>query len=92
MEMKVVERTEDTLRIQIDEPDDTLIYPLVHQILQDEDVADAQYSVGHPMLDKPLLVIRTKKGEPQAALKKAAEALSAEYAQAREQLKQALGR
>ena len=91
MEMKVIERTDDTLRLQIDDPDDTLIYPLVHQILQDEDVADAQYSVGHPMLDKPVLVIRTKRGEPKVALKKAAEALSAEFAGAREQLKKQLG-
>jgi len=87
MQFTVLERAKDSLRIQIDAPDDTLIYPLVNQLLKDDDVVDAKYYVGHPQLDKPVLLIRTKKGKPQTALKNAAEALSQTFGEAKSAVK-----
>ena len=83
MEMRSLERDKTTIRLEIDGPDDTIIYPLINELLKDEDVAEAKYSVGHPQLDKPVLYVRTKKGKPQAAIKKAAESLAGQFREAK---------
>lgn len=83
MEMKVLEKDKNALRVEIEGPDDTVIYPLINELLKDEDVAEAKYSVGHPQLDKPVLYVRTKKGRPQTAIKKAAESLAGEFREAK---------
>ena len=84
MEMRVLERDKNALRISIETPDDTVVYPLINELLKDEDVAEAKYSVGHPQLDKPVLYVRTKKGKPQTAIKKAAESLAGQFREARQ--------
>jgi DNA-directed RNA polymerase subunit L len=84
MEMKVLDKDKNALRIEIEGPDDTVIYPLINELLKDEDIAEAKYSVGHPQLDKPVLLVRTKKGKPQTAIKKAAEALAGQFREARQ--------
>jgi len=68
MEMKLLKQEKNSVRIEIVNPDDTLIYPLVTALLKDEDVADAQYVTGHPQLDKPVLLLKTKKGGPLPAM------------------------
>ena len=83
MEFKVLETEKNALRVEIEGPDDTVIYPLINELLKDEDVAEAKYSVGHPQLDKPVLYVRTKKGKPQTAIKKAAESLAGAFREAR---------
>lgn len=84
MEFKLVEKKKDLIKIEIEDPDETLIYPLIHELLQDKNVKDATYSTGHPQLDKAALTIIVKDGKPQAALKKAAKALSNQYLEARQ--------
>jgi len=83
MELKVLDREKNAVRVEIEGPDDTVIYPLINELLKDEDVGEAKYSVGHPQLDKPVLYVRTKKGKPQAAIKKAAEALAGQFREAK---------
>lgn len=83
MEFRVLDKEKNALRLEIDGPDDTVIYPLVNELLKDEDVAEAKYSVGHPDLDKPVLHVKTKKGKPQTAIKKASDSLAGQFRQAR---------
>ena len=90
MEFKVVSEEKNTIRIEIDDPDDTLLNPLVSELLRASDVVEARYQIGHPQLDKPLLIIKTKKSKPQAALKKAAENLADQYKEARKLLEKEL--
>jgi len=90
MQFRVLERSKDSIRIEVEAPEDTLIYPLVNQLLKDTDVEDAKYSVGHPQLDKPVLYIKTKKGKPQTALKNAAQGLSDEFGSVRAAAKKEL--
>ena len=92
MELKLLEKEKTTIRVEIVHPDDTLIYPLVSALLKDEDVADAQYVTGHPQLDKPILFVKTKKGEAQAALKRAAEGLAERYREAKALLEKGLAK
>ncbi len=63
MEFKVLERTEDKLELKVRDADETLMYPLIEQLLQDERVTDATYSVEHQELDDPILKMEVKEGE-----------------------------
>jgi DNA-directed RNA polymerase subunit L len=83
MQLRLLEKEKNSVRIEVSNPDDTVLYPLITALLKHEDVADARYFTGHPQLDKPVLTIVTKKGNPQAILKKVAEALADEYGAAR---------
>ncbi len=90
MQLRLLEKQKDAIRVEVANPDDTLIQPLLTALLRDDDVADALYYSGHPQLDKPVLTVRTKKGSPQAALKRAAKGLSGEYAGAKRLLEKEL--
>ena len=72
MQMRLLEKGKDSVRIEILNADDTVIYPLITALLKDPDVEDALYYTGHPQLDKPVLTVKVKKGSPQAALKRVA--------------------
>jgi DNA-directed RNA polymerase subunit L len=91
MEFRLLEKKKDTIKVEVHEADDTLIYPLLHELLQDKNVADARYVTGHPQLDKSILIVEVKEGKPQAALKKAAKALANQFAEARQLIEKQLG-
>lgn len=63
MEFKVLERTENILEIKVQDADETVMYPLIEHLLQDERVKDATYSVEHQELDDPVLKMEVKDGE-----------------------------
>lgn len=90
MQLRLLEKQKDSLRVEVTNPDDTLIQPLIAALLKDDDVSDALYYSGHPQLDKPVLTVRTKKGSPQAALKRAAKGLADRYADAKKLLEKEL--
>lgn len=90
MELRVVEREERALRVEVVNPDDTVIYPLIRRLLEDERVEDARYQTGHPFLDKPQIHIRVREDPPAAVLKEVAEALSTLYGEVRAKVEEAL--
>lgn len=92
MEFKLLEKKKDSIKVEIQDADETLIYPLIHELLQDKNVADARYVTGHPQLDKSTLVVEVKEGKPQAALKKAAKSLTNRFTEARELVEKQLGK
>lgn len=63
MEFEVLERSEDKLEIKVRDADDTVMYPLIEQLIQDERVTDATYSVEHQELDDPVLKMEVEEGE-----------------------------
>ena len=90
MDLKLLERQKNQVKIQVVQPDDTILYPLVSALLLDGDVETAQYYVGHPQLDKPVLTVKVKRGSPQAALRRVAEGLAAEFSGAKQLLEKEL--
>jgi DNA-directed RNA polymerase subunit L len=70
--------------------DETLLYPLVDELLRDKDVSEAKYVTGHPQLDKPVIYVKVTKGKPQNAVKRAAAKISKEFKEARENLEKQL--
>ncbi|MFQ5552718.1 MAG: RpoL/Rpb11 RNA polymerase subunit family protein [Thermoplasmata archaeon] len=86
MELRILEKEKKTLTVEVDSPDDTVIYPLISHLLTDARVADARYIVGHPHLDKPTILVRVKKDKPEAVLQEVAENLATLYGSVREQV------
>ncbi len=84
MELKLLTKSKDSMEIEITGEDETLLYPLQQKLLEDKSVVFATYDKGHPMLDNPKLIVKVKEGKPQAALKRAAKALTNDFKQFRE--------
>ncbi len=80
----------NAITLEVINPDENLLQPLVNELLKVSDVAEARYQTGHPYLDKPVLYIRTKKVKPQTSLKKAADNLAEQYGMAKKLLEKEL--
>ena len=79
MELKLLNKTKNSIEIEIVGEDETLLYPLQQKLIQDNSVEYATYIMGHPLLASPKIVVKVKEGKPQNALKRAAKALANEY-------------
>lgn len=91
MEFKLLDKKKNSIKVEILQPDETLINPLIHELLQDKNVVDARFTTGHPQLDKAILMVEVKEGKPQASLKKAAKALANQFLEARQLVEKQLG-
>ena len=91
MEVKLLDKKKNSIKVEIKGPDETLINPLIHELLQDKNVVEARFSTSHPQLDKAILTVEVKEGKPQAALKKAAKALANQFLEARQLVEKQLG-
>ncbi|MFW5904029.1 MAG: RpoL/Rpb11 RNA polymerase subunit family protein [Candidatus Saliniplasma sp.] len=63
MEFKVLEKDEGRLVIKVLDADASVMYPIIEQLIEDERVEDANYSVEHQELDDPVLTIQAVEGE-----------------------------
>lgn len=89
MELQLLDKDKDSIRVQVRDADMTLIQPLISELLSDEGVAEVKYITGHPELDIPVLYVKVKNGKPQTALKRASKALANEFKEGREKLEKA---
>ena len=79
MELRIVEEKEKELTVSVIGSDDTLMHPLLTELLKNEKVSEAKYLKGHPELDVPAVYVKVTSGDPKAALKKATENISQEF-------------
>jgi DNA-directed RNA polymerase subunit L len=79
MELALVERTTDTVTIRIKDANMTLITPLLSRLSDDTNVSIVRYVDHHPELEDPVLIVSTKKGTPEEAIKKASKGISDYY-------------
>ncbi len=70
MEVRVVEKEHDVLRVEFPQGEETLLIPLVEALQREEKVVEARYFLGHPFLDRPGLYLKTKGEKPQQILKR----------------------
>ncbi|MDO9537572.1 MAG: DNA-directed RNA polymerase subunit L [Thermoplasmata archaeon] len=75
MKIDILEKSNKEIFIEMDITDMTLLHPLVEELIKDKNVDIAEYKIGHPELDKPLLHVKTKSGKPEAAIKKAVKSI-----------------
>jgi DNA-directed RNA polymerase subunit L len=90
MEIELLEKDKNSIKVKIKEADMTLISPLVKTLLEDEEVSEVKYTAGTPHLEHPTLYVRVKGGKPQTALKRASKSLANEIKEAREALEKQL--
>lgn len=81
MEVKLLDLKKTQMRIEISDSDETIIFPLLNQLLRDKDVSEARYIPGHPQLDKPQVFLRVKKGRPQTVFRRATRQLSKDFSE-----------
>jgi DNA-directed RNA polymerase subunit L len=84
MKLTILEKSANEIKIEIDQTDMTLLHPLVEELLRDKAVAEAQYMMGHPVLDKPVLRVKTKTGKPETAIKRCSKKLGSTFGKMRE--------
>ena len=82
MEIRILAKEKDFIEIEMQGANETLLEPLKQKLLQDDNVTQATYQMGHPMLARPRLKVNVKEGKPHAALKKASKAIAAEFREA----------
>ncbi len=73
MEVKVVEMSENYVKLEIRGEDHTYLNLLQHYLLEDEDVEIAKYVVPHPLQDRAELIVKTKNKNPLEAIRDANE-------------------
>ena len=79
MDLRVIEKEHDVLRIELPKSEESLLIPLVEALQAEEKVVEARYMIGHPYLDRPSLVLRTKGEKPQQVLKRVLKELADLY-------------
>ena len=82
MKFILLEKEKDSIKIEVADADQTIIQPIITELLNDKNVDIAQVFQRHPVLDKPIIYVKMKSGKPETAIKKAAKNLSAEYGKA----------
>jgi len=79
MEIKVVNKTDTEIEVEIKGEDHTMMNALKAALLKDKAVKVATYDIEYPSISSPTLYVRTAKSEdPIDALKKAAKDLEGE--------------
>ncbi len=82
MEVKVLEKESDSLRIELPRTEETLLVPIVEALQAEEKVVEARYFMGHPYLDRPSLYLKTKGEKPTQVLKRVLKDLADTYGDA----------
>ncbi len=78
-QFRVVSKDKDAIVFEMLNYDNTLLRPLVEELLRDEQVEESKYYIKHPVIDNPQIFIKVKSGKPQAALKRSLKRLSKIY-------------
>lgn len=89
MEIKIIGKGKNKLRIEFEDEGHTLLN-LLRKNLWDKNVDYAAYEKKHPFLENPVLVLETKKKKPTRTLKLAAKKISKEAKDFRKKFEKAL--
>jgi DNA-directed RNA polymerase subunit L len=81
MELKILRKTKTELELEVTGEDETILHPITHILLENDDVEYAACMADNPLAVKKRLFIRVKKGSPEDVLKKAVKHLSDEIKQ-----------
>ncbi len=81
MDLKTIKKTKTELELEITGEDETILHPITHILLQNDDVEYAACMADSPLAKKKRLFVRVKKGSPEDVLKKAVKYLEDEVKQ-----------
>ena len=71
MNVKIIEKTDNEIRMEIGGESHTLLNTLQHTLLEDPRVEIASYEIKHPNISEPVLYVRTNDIDPITAIKEA---------------------
>lgn len=77
--VKILEKKEKEVRIEIEGEDHTLLAPLTSKLLENEKVDLATYNIKHTLMSNPVLYVKMKEGDPIEAVKSAAASLASDF-------------
>ncbi len=77
--LEIVEKQKKSIKLKMLHYDNTLLKPLIEEILKDDMVEEARYYIRHPVIDDPEIIIKVKGGSPQAALNRSIKRLSKNF-------------
>jgi len=87
MEFEVLEINESRLVIKVLDADPSVMYPVIEQLIEDDRIEDANYSVEHQELDDPVLTVNAVEGEePEEILQDIARSLKGRFQELYEEL------
>lgn len=93
MKVEVIKAAENMLELKIIGEDHSFLNMLVRTLLKDKHVKFASYSIDHPLIENPILIIETDSEKtPYDALKEAAERIKKLSQEFRAKFKEALGK
>ena len=91
MQVKVLERKPNELRIEIEGEDHSFCSVLQKVLLEDDTIEMAGYNIPHPLVSNPTVYVRTKgQRRPETALRNAAEKIKKQNREFRETFEKAL--
>lgn len=91
MEIKILKKTANELKIEIEGEGHTFGNVLQKALLEDDKIDMSGYNVKHPLISNPTMYLRTKeKRKPEAALRDAAEKVGERSKEFRKSFKKAL--
>ena len=91
MQVKVLEKRANELRIEVEGEDHTFCNVLQKALLEDETIEMAGYNIPHPLVSNPIVYVRTKgQRRPETALRNAAEKIRKQGKEFRETFEKAL--
>ncbi|AKB85976.1 DNA-directed RNA polymerase subunit L [Methanococcoides methylutens] len=78
MELKILEKSDDEMKLEISGESHTLLNMLKSILLEDERVHTASYDMKHVTISEPVLFIKTENADPIDVIKDAVAVLIAE--------------
>jgi DNA-directed RNA polymerase subunit L len=89
VELKKLKEDNNTLLVEVGQETLTVTNALREELWNDKNVIEAAQIKEHPYLAQPKVFVKTDKGSPAVALEKAAERVSAQAKEFREEFKKA---
>ena len=87
MEVNILNEEKDLIEIEIREETHTFCNVLRDELTNVGEVSFAAYSIKHPLVSEPILVVKTKEGKPRKAVEKAISSLKGQIKELRSLIK-----
>ena len=81
MQLQLIDKTENSIKIGIIDADTTLILPVIEKLNANNDVKIVRFIETHPELDTPALYVEMHSGDPVAAIVKASEEIAGYFSE-----------
>lgn len=89
MELEIVKSEKNYVEIMVLGDDYGIANSVKEMLLEDKDIEFAAYRLDHPQVGKPVLMVRTKEGNPIAAIKYAVKKLKKQASDFKDAIKEA---